>query len=112
MEQKPSYVRISDLLKTGKKAVGAEQSKCDETLSLIAQTFHTIDRMTIAEREELLFRLKSWIIVEKFDVKGQSALGGFRRYCIADCLAEDPEWAPRMESIAPELFPSYGSSGL
>lgn len=104
MEQKPSYVRISDLLKAPQKAVGLELSKCDEALSLIAQAFQAIDSMTIAEREELMLRLRGWMLVEKFEVKGQSTLTGLQRYCVADCLNEDPTWSPRTVGLARDLF--------
>jgi len=95
MEQKPSYVRISDLVRTAKKSTGSDLGKCDQTLALIAQTFQAIDSMTTAEREELMMRLKGWMLVEKFESKGHSALAGFQRYCVADCLFEDSAWTPR-----------------
>jgi hypothetical protein len=104
MEQKPSYVRISELVKAAKSASALERSKCDETLSLIAQTFQAIDGMSIAEREELMMRLRAWMLVEKFEAKGYSALIGIQRYCVAECLIEDPAWGPRMKGIAPELL--------
>jgi hypothetical protein len=106
MEQKPSYVRISDLVKAAKNVPALDLSKCGEALSHIAQTFQAIDSMTIAEREDFLLRLRGWMLVEKFESKGHSALVGIQRYCVADCLFEDPTWGLRMKCIAPELLPA------
>jgi hypothetical protein len=104
MEQNPSYVRVSDLVKATMSATRAEMDKCDQTLSLISQTFKAIDSMTIDEREEFMLRLKGWMLVEKFEVKGQPTLIGLQRYCVAECLHEDPTWAPRTVGLARDLF--------
>jgi hypothetical protein len=100
MEHKHTYVRISDLLKMAKPDTAPLRNRSDETLDLIEQAFRSIEAMTIAEREEVMKRLTGWMLVEKFEAKGQGALIGFQRFCIAECLFEDPSWTPPQNTIA------------
>ncbi len=94
MEQNISYTRISELLYTAKQSPRSTERNSDHALRLITETFSAIDAMSLDEREELMKRLVGWMLVDKFDAKGRSALLGFQKYCIADCLLDDPYWKP------------------
>ncbi len=78
--------------------------KCDHALGLVEGTFYTIESMSIAEREDLMNRIEAWMLVDKFDAKGHSALLGLQRYCIAECLLADPNWSPA-QGIPKRLLP-------
>ncbi len=106
MEQNPSYIRISELIKMTRHDPAHHEGRCEQALDLIEQTFRLIDEMAIEEREEVMKRLTGWMLVEKFETKGLSALTGLQRYCIAQCLYEDPDWSPPKEVIARKLLPS------
>ncbi len=105
MEQNPSYIRISELVEMAKQRSPQRPTECDHALGLIVQTFNSIDKMTIEEREEVMNRLTGWMLTEKFEAKGHSVLSGLQNYCIADCLDEDPTWTPPAHIIATNLLP-------
>jgi hypothetical protein len=100
MEHKHSYVRISELLSMAKPDVAPLRSKSDEAVGLIEQAFRSIEAMTIDEREDVMKRLTGWMLVEKFEAKAQGALIGFQRFCIAECLFENPSWIPPQNTVA------------
>jgi hypothetical protein len=105
MEQNLSYVSISELIKMAKHDAAPQRSNSDQTLALIERAFHSIDDMTIEDREEVMRRLTAWMLVEKFEAKGHSALVGFQRYCILECLSDDPDWSPPKDVVAGDCLP-------
>ncbi|MBS0233233.1 MAG: hypothetical protein JSR99_07080 [Proteobacteria bacterium] len=108
MEHKPSYVRISDLLKMARSDGAAPLGESDHAAGLIEQTFHAIEALTLEEREELLRRLTGWMLVEKFGAESQSALAGLQKFCIAECLFDNPSWNPPSDMILPRPDPTSG----
>ncbi len=104
MERNPSYFRISELLDMAGHGPGRPLDKCDHALCLVEETFHAIESMSIAEREDLMNRIEGWMLVNKFDAKGHSALLGLQRYCVAECLLADPNWRP-IQGTAKRLLP-------
>jgi hypothetical protein len=104
MERNPPYFRISELLEMVKYVSAHPSSKSDHALGLIEETFYAIEEMSIAEREDLMNRIEGWMLVDKFDTKGHSALLGLQRYCIAECLLANPRWVPS-QAISKRLLP-------
>lgn len=103
MEHKPSYVRISDLLKMAKPGGTTPRAECDHILALIEQTFHAIEEVTLEEREEIIRRLTGWMLVEKFGAECQGTIAGLQRFCIAECLFDDPCWVPPQDAVPRKL---------
>ncbi len=62
-------------------------------INLIAETFHSIERMSNGERESVMRLLRGWILIEKFGAEGRATLYAFHKYCVAECLLNDASWA-------------------
>jgi hypothetical protein len=101
MERHQQYIRISELLDMAKRGPSRPIGKCAHALSLIEETLIEIEAMSIAEREDLMKRIAGWVLIDKFSAKGYSALSGLQRYCIAECLLEDPNWSPSQAGTKP-----------
>jgi hypothetical protein len=45
-----------------------------------------------AGREEVMQKLGGWILVGKYGLAGREVLIAFDKYCISECLRENPDW--------------------
>ncbi len=106
MERNPPYFRISELLDIARHRPVRPVDNCEHALGLIEETFYAIEEMSITEREDLMNRIQGWMLVDKFDAKGHSALLGLQRYCIAECLLANPDWVPA-QGISKRLPRAY-----
>ena len=100
MGQSTPYTKLSDLLAHGSsRGVEAEFHACGHALHLFEQTLQAIDDMTNEKRDIFMRQLTAWMMAEKYGSHARPAIQGLQRYCIADCLFEDPGWEPAVRRV-------------
>ncbi len=63
-----------------------------DVLKRIDEAIVGIELLDNADREEVMRRLGGWILVQKYGSAGGEILIAFDKYCISECLREDPNW--------------------
>ncbi len=66
--------------------------KCGYALGLFAGALRELQDMNNEEREEMMKQLTAWMITDKYGSYARPAIHGLQKYCLAECLLEDPAW--------------------
>ncbi len=94
MSRAMPQMRLSELLARAQHQRSDTAFRCEHAVNQIEEALRSIDLMNNDERESVMRLLTSWMLVDKFGPHARSAIHGFQRYSIAECLFEDPDWVP------------------
>lgn len=68
--------------------------KAQHALNLVEETARSIGMMEQCDREDLIKLLLTWMIANKLGDTFRPTLHALSRYCIAECLRDNPSWVP------------------
>lgn len=101
MGQSTPYTKLSDLLESDQRGPQSRHLTCGIALGLFTEVLRELQAMSNAEREETMKQLTAWMLIDNFGTHARGAIQGVQKYCIAECLIEDPTWVP---SVATHLI--------